>query len=57
MPLKLAQRFKDVNGIIINTFLELEPYGVHAFSGDLNPRLYIVGAVLHLKADKVGAIG
>ena len=26
--LKLSQRFKDVNGIIINTFPELEPYAV-----------------------------
>lgn len=26
--LKLPQRFKDVNGIIINTFPELEPYAV-----------------------------
>lgn len=26
--LKLPQRFKDVNGIIINTFPELEPYTV-----------------------------
>lgn len=47
---KLAQRFKDVNGIIVNTFSELEPYAVNAFSGDLNPPLYIVGPVLHLKS-------
>ncbi|KAL9429287.1 hypothetical protein AB3S75_031156 [Citrus x aurantiifolia] len=47
---KLAQRFKDVDGIIVNTFHELEPYAVNAFSGDLNPPLYTVGPVLHLKS-------
>ncbi|KAH9735239.1 Flavonol 3-O-glucosyltransferase UGT71C4 [Citrus sinensis] len=47
---KLAQRFKDVDGIIVNTFHELEPYAVNAFSGDLNPPLYTAGPVLHLKS-------
>ncbi|KAK4856185.1 hypothetical protein QYF36_014953 [Acer negundo] len=48
--IKLAQRFNDVNGIIVNIFSELEPYAVNSFSGNsLNPPLYTVGTVLELK--------
>ncbi|KAK4857247.1 hypothetical protein QYF36_026042 [Acer negundo] len=48
--IKLAQRFKDVNGIIVNTFSELEPYAVNSFScSSLNPPVYTVGPVLELK--------
>ncbi|KAK4855683.1 hypothetical protein QYF36_009791 [Acer negundo] len=48
--IKLAQRFNDVNGIIVNTFSELEPYAVNSFSGSsLNPPVYTVGPVLELK--------
>lgn len=47
---KLAQRFKDVDGIVVNTFSELEPYAVNSFSGGLSPPVYAVGPVLHLKS-------
>ncbi|KAK5846628.1 hypothetical protein PVK06_002923 [Gossypium arboreum] len=45
---KVAARFKDAKGIIINTFEELEPYALHCFSNGQNPPLYPVGPVIEL---------
>ncbi|GAV73564.1 UDPGT domain-containing protein [Cephalotus follicularis] len=47
--IKLAQRFKDVKGIIVNTFIELETYTVNSFSHAQIPHVYPVGPVLELK--------
>ncbi|KAL5817153.1 hypothetical protein ACOSQ3_025531 [Xanthoceras sorbifolium] len=47
--IKLAEKFKNVNGILINTFFELEHYVVNSFSGGLNPPVYTVGPVLDVK--------
>ncbi|GAV91869.1 UDPGT domain-containing protein [Cephalotus follicularis] len=46
---KLAQRFKDVKGIIVNTFVELESYTVDSFSHAQIPPVYPIGPVLELK--------
>ncbi|KAJ6895626.1 UDP-glycosyltransferase 71K1-like [Populus alba x Populus x berolinensis] len=47
---KVAQRFKDGKGIIVNTFAELEPFVLRSFSDDPRiPPVYPVGPVLHLK--------
>ncbi|KAL5750475.1 hypothetical protein ACOSP7_025078 [Xanthoceras sorbifolium] len=50
--IKLAQRFNNVNGIIVNTLSELEPYAVNSISSSLNPLVYTVGPVLELKVPK-----
>ncbi|KAI9195718.1 hypothetical protein LWI28_017424 [Acer negundo] len=47
--IKLAQKFKNVNGILVNTFFELEQYAVNSFSGGLNPPVYTIGPVLDLQ--------
>ncbi|XWS74028.1 hypothetical protein CRYUN_Cryun02cG0180400 [Craigia yunnanensis] len=45
---KIAQRFKDVKGIMINTFEELEPYAINYFSNGQNPPVGPVGPVLDI---------
>ncbi|EEF36747.1 UDP-glycosyltransferase 71K1 [Ricinus communis] len=47
--IKVAQRFKDAKGIIINTFTELEPYAIEPFNNGQAPKVYPVGPVLNLK--------
>ncbi|KAH7557771.1 hypothetical protein JRO89_XS11G0217800 [Xanthoceras sorbifolium] len=47
--IKLAQRFNDVNGIIVNTFFKLEPHAVDSFFCSLKPSVYTVGPMLELK--------
>ena len=47
--IKLAQRFRDTKGIIVNTFRELEPYALDSFSDGKTPPIYAVGPVLDLK--------
>ncbi|KAH7549912.1 hypothetical protein JRO89_XS13G0104400 [Xanthoceras sorbifolium] len=46
---KLAQRLKDVKGIIVNTFSELEQHAFNSFSCGSNPPVYTVGPLLHLQ--------
>ena len=46
--IKLAQRFRDVKGIIVNTFAELEPYAIESFADGETPPVYTVGPVLDL---------
>ncbi|KAE8731625.1 hypothetical protein F3Y22_tig00002793pilonHSYRG00132 [Hibiscus syriacus] len=48
--LHIAERFRHVNGIIINTFEELEPYAVDCFYNGQYPRIYPVGPVIHLNS-------
>ena len=47
--IKLAQRFRDAKGIIVNTFTELEQHGLLSFSDGQTPPVYAVGPVLDLK--------
>ncbi|GKV21694.1 hypothetical protein SLEP1_g31648 [Rubroshorea leprosula] len=46
--LKLAQRFKDTKGIIVNALEELEPYAIEYFTNSQHPPIYPVGPVLDL---------
>ncbi|KAK4855587.1 hypothetical protein QYF36_008745 [Acer negundo] len=50
---KIGQRFRDVNGILVNTFAELEPYAIDIFSGGLNPPVYTVGPLVDLKGQPI----
>ncbi|KAK4857142.1 hypothetical protein QYF36_024993 [Acer negundo] len=46
---KIVQRLQDLNGIIANTFSELEQYSVNSFSGGGRfPHVYTVGPLLNL---------
>ena len=48
--MKLAQRFRDTKGIIVNTFTELEQYALDSFLDDgQTPLVYPIGLVLDLK--------
>ncbi|XP_034687373.1 UDP-glycosyltransferase 71K1-like [Vitis riparia] len=47
--IKVAQRFREAKGIIINTFTELEPFLVGSFSDGQAPPVYTVGPVLDLE--------
>ena len=48
--MKLAQRFRDTKGIIVNTFTELEQYALDSFLDDgQTPPVYPIGLVLDLK--------
>lgn len=48
---KLARRFRDVRGIMVNTFMELEHFAVSSFSGGSSdgPAVYAVGPVIDPK--------
>ncbi|XP_024926694.1 UDP-glycosyltransferase 71K1-like [Ziziphus jujuba] len=47
--LKLAKRFRDTKGIIVNTFSELELDSVKSLSDGETPPVYMVGPVIDLK--------
>ncbi|KAK4373967.1 hypothetical protein RND71_004644 [Anisodus tanguticus] len=50
MFLDLMRRFQETKGIMINTFVELEPHAINSLSQDKNiPPVYPVGPVLNLK--------
>ncbi|KAH7549913.1 hypothetical protein JRO89_XS13G0104600 [Xanthoceras sorbifolium] len=44
-----AQRLKDAQGVIVNTFLELEQHAINTFSGGSNIPVYTVGPILDLQ--------
>ncbi|XP_010521936.1 PREDICTED: UDP-glycosyltransferase 71C4-like isoform X2 [Tarenaya hassleriana] len=47
---KLAERFKDAKGILVNTFTDLEPHAIDYFSREENyPPVYVVGPVVNLE--------
>ncbi|KAK7275981.1 hypothetical protein RIF29_17109 [Crotalaria pallida] len=46
---KLALRFRDTKGIIVNTFSELEHYAIDALSDGQTPPIYAVGPLIDLK--------
>ncbi|XP_044461432.1 anthocyanidin 3-O-glucosyltransferase 2-like [Mangifera indica] len=51
-----ARLFREVKGIIVNTFMELESYAVESFSnGKLTnvPPVYTIGPILNLEGDKI----
>jgi hypothetical protein len=47
----LARQFKETKGIIINTFIELEPYAINSFSNAKIPTVYPVGPIMNLKGE------
>ena len=46
-----ARRFKETKGIIINTFMELEPFAINSFFNDKTPLVYPVGPIMNLKGE------
>ncbi|XP_058761479.1 UDP-glycosyltransferase 71K2-like [Vicia villosa] len=50
---KLAERFRDTKGIIVNTFSDLEQYSIDALSShdEKIPPIYAVGPLLDLKGN------
>lgn len=49
MFLDLTRRFRETKGIMINTFVELEPHAINSLTRDKNiPPVYPVGPVLNL---------
>ncbi|CAL5189620.1 unnamed protein product [Lathyrus oleraceus] len=50
---KLAERFRDTKGIIVNTFSDLEQYSIDALSShdEKVPPIYAVGPLLDLKGN------
>ncbi|XVF46726.1 hypothetical protein PTKIN_Ptkin03bG0051400 [Pterospermum kingtungense] len=46
--IKVAERFMDAKGIMVNTFEELEPYTVNCFFNGQYPPIYPIGPVLQL---------
>ncbi|XP_038725997.1 anthocyanidin 3-O-glucosyltransferase 6-like [Tripterygium wilfordii] len=49
-----ARRFREAKGIIVNTFMELEPLAVNSL---LIPPVYPVGPILNLKSDSAERTG
>lgn len=47
--IKLAQRFRETKGIVVNSFSELESLVMNSLADGLTPPIYMVGPVLHLK--------
>ncbi|GMH03189.1 hypothetical protein Nepgr_005028 [Nepenthes gracilis] len=43
-----GRRYRELKGIIVNTFSELEPYAVNSFLDGRTPPIYTVGPVLDL---------
>lgn len=46
---KLAQRFRETKGFIVNSFAELESHVVKSLTDGQTPPIYMVGPVLDLK--------
>lgn len=46
--MKLVKRFKDVKGIIVNTFMEMESYALNSFLDGETPPVYPIGPVISL---------
>ncbi|XP_057442282.1 UDP-glycosyltransferase 71K2-like [Lotus japonicus] len=46
---KIAQRFRDTKGIIVNTFSDLEHDIIDALSDDHTPPIYAIGPLINLK--------
>ena len=55
MFLHLARTYRQVKGIMVNTFNELESHAIQSFSGATLPLLYPVGPILNTQAESVDA--
>ncbi|KAK3218063.1 hypothetical protein Dsin_012033 [Dipteronia sinensis] len=56
VTLKLAQKFMDMKGIIVNTFQELESYALLSFLDTKTPPVYPVGPVLSLSSSSTDIV-
>lgn len=51
---ELTRRLRDLNGVLVNTFYELEPLSIDVFKGDSeSPTVYTVGPVMDLKGQGI----
>ena len=55
MFLYLSRSFRQVKGIMVNTFVELESHAIQSFSGTTLPPVYPVGPILSTQAECVDA--
>ena len=55
MILNHARSFRQVKGIMVNTFVELESHAIQSFSGTTLPPVYPVGPILSTQAECVDA--
>ncbi|GMP24006.1 hypothetical protein CsSME_00001416 [Camellia sinensis var. sinensis] len=55
--LKLAKRFGDTKGIIVNTLLELESHAISSFCDDQAPPIYTIGSVIDVKGEAQNKLG
>ena len=55
MVMHLAWTFRQVKGIMINTFVELEPHAIQSFSGTTLPPVHPVGPIINTQAESVDA--
>ncbi|KAM3683911.1 hypothetical protein ACJW31_11G000800 [Castanea mollissima] len=46
-----VRRFKETKGIIINTFMELEPFAINSYFNANTPLVYPVGPIMNLKGE------
>ncbi|KAL4597600.1 hypothetical protein ACB092_11G002300 [Castanea dentata] len=46
-----VRRFKETKGIIINTFMELEPFAINSYFNANIPLVYPVGPIMNLKGE------
>ncbi|XVF71132.1 hypothetical protein PTKIN_Ptkin12aG0011300 [Pterospermum kingtungense] len=46
----MARGFREVNGILVNTFVELESHALNSFSNGRLPPVYPVGPILNLES-------
>ena len=54
MSLYHTRRFRQVKGIMVNTFVELESHAIRSFSGSTVPQVYPVGPLLNTQGASVG---
>lgn len=52
--LDMTRKFRETNGIIVNTFSELEPHALNALADGKIPPVYAVGPILNLKRNGHG---
>ena len=55
MLLNLVRTLRQVKGIMVNTFVELESHAIQSFSGTTLPPVYSVGPILSTQAECVDA--
>ncbi|KAJ9687274.1 hypothetical protein PVL29_015951 [Vitis rotundifolia] len=55
MLLYHTRRFREVKGILVNTFIELESHAIQSLSGSTVPEVYPVGPILNTRMGSGGA--